>query len=519
MFRRFVALRRSLLASVAGLLAAAPALAQEAAPLAASPTPTAATAPAARPSPWGHHFHASAAERFVVDKASPLDVLPVEAGDPDQQLQDNTWDQRLRLAAEWKWLRPSGFLRVTEARVEADVRSVSYDQLRLGETSFLLRRAWLEATTLAGQFAVGRTLSTWGLGLLAQDGVDDPMQFGVRRGGNIVHRAQYAILPAALLQKGDPIGAFPLALAVAYDDVVSDDLVLYNGDKARQVVGAVLYRGPELQTGGYAVFRKQEDRNGLELNATILDAFVSWTRKLGDYRLQLAGEGVYLTGDTTWLRNANTPKGMDVQQYGGLARMELERGTLRLRVDGGYASADSRPLDDTLRNFRMAADYRAGLVLFQQVQRRNALVAQDRLSDPRYSANPPEGVERVRTDGAVTQAVFLHPVVRAQATQHVALLFGAVWAEAPADVADPFRTYMAGGTATGPRGAARKRGLGTEFDAGLEVKVPIWSDNVHFLGRVDAGVWLPGDAFDDANGNPASAVGAVQGQLGLIATL
>jgi hypothetical protein len=495
-----------------GLLGSVSAQAQ-AADLAEGTTPTAAK------SPFGHHLHISAVDRVVVDQASPVEVRPIEAGDPDRNEQDTVWDQRLRLSAEWRWMQPTGFVRIAEAHLQADLRTLSYNQLRLGEKGFLLRRAWAEVTTLAGQFAVGRTLSTWGLGLIAQAGDDDPLQFGVRRGGNIVHRAQYAILPGALFHKGDPFKAFPLALAIAYDDVVTDDLVQYNGDEAQQVVAAALYRGKELQAGAYGVWREQKDRNGLRLDVTIVDAFAAYGRKFGDVGIKLAAEGVYIFGTTTWLRSANTPDGSDVAQVGGLARAEVTAKNVTVRLDAGYASGDSRPLDDTLRNFRMAADYRAGLVLFQQVQRRHGLTAEQRLSDPRYSANPPEGVERVRTDGAVTQALFLHPVVRAQATEHLALLFGAVYAEAPADVADPFQSYLAGGTPTGPRGAKNKRSLGTEFDAGIELRLPLWGKEIQLLSRVDAGVWLPGDAFDDANGKPASAVGAVQGQLAVEITL
>ena len=143
------------------------------------------------------------------------------------------------------------------------------------------------------------------------------------------------------------------------------------------------------------------------------------------------------------------------------------------------------------------------------------------LGDPRFTNGAPAGVEHVDTHGAVTQAMYLHPVFRVQPFSHklsrLSLLFGAVIARAPDVVADPYQSYLNGGVPTGPRGAKQQSYLGTEFDSGLQYQAPI-APGLDVLMRVDVGVLFPGHAFDAADGTPAPAVGAVDSQIALRGT-
>ncbi len=464
----------------------------------------------------GWHGKAWLRQRFVADSASLVEASGPEPAEALRLTSPTEVEARSRVGGEGGWRSASGFLRAIKGEFELEIRSWDRPEPALRDGPTLLRRASVEATTLAGQFTFGRTQSTWGLGLLAQDGTEDPMQFGVRRGGSTVTRLGYALLPAALWQGGDPTHAFPLAVAVAYDWVARDDLAAYPGDEANNAIAALLYRGPELQAGVYGVLRNQTDANNLPMQAQIVDGFLRWRRHNGPRNyLELAAEGVMVRGETGWMATPSQPGKKNVDQLGGVARVEFgQRRGSSFRLETGTASADSRPGNDTLRNFRMANDYRVGLVMFPVAQRLLSAQAAANLADLRYSAHAPAGLERVNTDGAVTQATYLHPVLRVEPGKNQAILLGALWASSPSDAADPFRSWLAGGEAVGPRGAVAKRNLGLELDAALESKARLayWAELVL---RLDAGVWFPGDVFDDASGRPMAAVGAWQGALQL----
>ena len=469
-----------------------------------------ATATNETPLRSGLRWHINGAWRLAGDRVTPIDV---NAPDPTHIAPNDVGEHRLRLGGDVEYAQTEGFVRSLAAQVQADFRQSNYTIDT--PDGFLMRKAFAEATTLAGRLGAGRTTQHWGLGLVAQDGVDDPMQFGMKHGGGIVDRVQYAILPAALFSKGDPLEAFPLALAVAYDRVRLDDMARTDSDVAHHWLAALLYQGKDLQAGLYGVKRDQKDAAGLGLDAWIGDAYASygaWTNT--GWRLSVAGEVAVVSGTTTWLRTITQPDHLNVAQWGGVIRGEAAHKQVKLRLEGGIASGDDRPFDNTLHNFQFASDYHVGLVLFSQYMRQQSRNTMSNLGDPRYTNGAPAGAERVETHGAVTQAMYVHPVVRVEATKRLAVMAGAVLARSPVEVADPFQTYMAGGVPAGPRGAKRQQDLGLEFDTAVEWNQPM-AVGLSLLARVDAGVLLPGHAFDAADGTAASAVAAVQGQVAL----
>ena len=476
-----------------------------------APVPAVSTLPTGpTASPW--RFHSEIEQRFVGEKTSLVEALGPLPTELTRLGPTGGLEARSRAGFDLSFVSSGRWMRKAQVEVLAQMRYWDLPRAPLDASQLSLLRAKAELTTLAGQFTLGRTASQWGLGVLATDGGYDPMQFGAKMGENAVTRLGWAILPAALFTADDPYTAFPLAIAVAYDQVARDDLAPFAGDRATNLIGALLYRGTELQAGAYVVRRNQTDPAALDLQATVTDGFVRYRKTARHGWVEFAAEGVYAKGHTAWLKSPAQPDGLDIAQWGGIARVEIGRRRGALRLEAGAASADALPLNGTLRSFRFAADHHVGLVLFGQVQRQLSVQAQHNLSDPRFSGQGPAGVERVPTLGAVTQATYLHPVVRVQPYKNVAILLGGVWAQSPADVADPFRSFLNGGKATGPRGAVGKRDLGMELDAAIEC-------SAHFLAglvavaRVDAGVWFPGDAFDDAHGQPMAAVGALQAQV------
>lgn len=449
-------------------------------------------------------------QRAVADGVSPVEAMGPAASEILRLTPPLEVEFRTRVGGSAVWSAPSGFVRKLDARLEGELRVWDRPDPALRDGPWLLRRGGVELTTLAGQFTLGRTLSTWGLGLLAQDGTDDPLQFGVRRGGNVVTRLGWGFLPAALWHTGDPLQAFPLAIALAYDWVARDDVAFFPGDSARNAIAAVLYRGTALQAGVYGVLRDQRDAQGLQLDARIVDGYVKYRRDGGHHRyLEVAAEGAWTQGRTGWLKTVQQVQGVDIAQWGGVARIETGNRRAVFRLEGGLASADGRPLDGTLRNQRFNSDYRVGLVMFPQAQRILSEQTAANLGDPRYVQSAPAGIERLRTEGAVTQALYLHQVTRLQPMRHLAVLVGGTVAHSPTAVADPFRTWLAGGVPTGPRGGRGARDLGFELDAGVELS--------HRLGRwlhgalaIQGGFWVPGKAFDDATGQRMAAVAAWQ---------
>lgn len=458
----------------------------------------------------GLRWHIDGTWRLGGERVSPIDV---NAPDPVRLSPPDTGEQRIRLGGDVAYAWPQGFVRSLSAQVQADFRQ-SNDTVDTPD-GFLLRKAFGEATTLAGQFSGGRTTNHWGLGLVAQDGVDDPMQFGFKHGGGVVDRVQYAILPAAIFAKGDPLDAFPLAIAVAYDWVRQDDLVRLDTDIAHNWLAALLYQGKDLQAGFYGVKRDQRDAAGLGLDAWITDFYGNYgaTTRTG-WRLSIASEVAVVSGTTTWLRTVTQPDHLDVAQWGGVIRGEAAHKGIKFRLEGGYASGDDRPFDGTVHNFEFASDYHVGLVLFSQYMRQISRQTMANLGDPRFSNGAPAGVEHVDTHGAVTQAMYLHPVLRVEPTERLAVMAGAVLARSPEATADPFQTYLAGGVPTGPRGAKNQQDLGLEFDTAVEWNQPV-AAGLSVLARIDAGVLLPGHAFDAADGTAAPAVAAAQGQFAL----
>ncbi len=472
-----------------------------------------ATATDEAPLRSGLRWHINGAWRLAGDHVTGIDV---NAPTPTRLTPDDTGEHRLRLGGDVEYAIKEGFVRGLAAQVQADFRQSNYTV----DTAdgFLMRKAFAEATTLAGRLSAGRTTQHWGLGLVAQDGVDDPMQFGMKHGGGIVDRVQYSILPAAIFHSGDPLEAFPLALAVAYDRVRLDDMARLDSDIAHHWLAALLYRGKELQAGLYGVKRDQKDAAGLGLDAWIGDAYAeysSWSKT--GWKLGVSGEVAVVSGTTTWLRTLAQPDHLDVAQWGGVIRGDASHKQLKLRLEAGIASGDDRPFDSTLHNFQFASDYHVGLVLFSQYMRQQSRNTMANLGDPRFTNGAPAGVEHVDTHGAVTQAMYLHPVVRVEPFKRLAVMVGAVWARSPVEVADPFQTYLAGGVPAGPRGAKRQVDLGLEFDSAIEWNQPL-AVGLSLLARVDGGVLLPGHAFDAADGTAASAVAAVQGQLALRGT-
>ncbi len=476
-------------------------------------------------------FDARVEARSTQTSVSAIEAPGPAAGDADRLPSSSLLESRLRAGGALTWHLGNAWLQQLQLSVQADLFSgprsaegvpsrLDADALFAADRSpwaleqHLVRRFAVEADGRWGRVAVGRQVSTWGLGLLAQSGDDEPYQFGLKRRGAVVDRAQIALLPAGLVGDGSALGFLPLALVFAADDVVDDDLASKRaGDSAQQLIAAALLRYPELEFGAYGVRRWQTDSQKLGLEATVGDVYARWKHAFGKTRVQVATEWLMIRGTTTWFRTATSPDELNVAQHGGLVRVRVERGAFGLQLDGGLASGDDSPFDDTISNFKMARDLRVGLVLFGEMWRRQSANIVANLADPRYSGGAPAGADRFASNGSATGARWLSATLRAK-VDRVTFLTGVLAADAPVPLVDPHRTGLAGGALTGPRGGAASRDLGWELDAAVQYDQPLGA-GLSLRARLDLGVAFPGMAFAAADGSPSAAAGAAVGQLAL----
>ena len=459
---------------------------------------------------------------------------------------------RLRIAPGFSYERASGFLRLVKIKLEGDLLdgdhafSPQFREVLAFETrprygsdlfdadNILLRQAYVAVGTTAGHLKIGRQVSNWGLGLVAGDGTARPMTFGMSRWGDVVDRAQLVVKPVGLFT-GDP-KQNPLYLVGAVDRVWRDDTADQEQDgHTFNFIGSALVRFPWIQGGFYMVRRHQSYREQplawdceggscaqdtglnaerLDTRAWVLDAFLSVERGFGPVRVYGAGEAAWILGDTELFHSADIDRHR-LEEVGFVARAGVEYGMADLRLEFGYASGDTDSADDRIRGFSFDRDYRVGLVLFPQYLARLTAISAWNLSRPEYSHMAPAGVSHLPTDGALTNALYVNPVLKLAPTDRLHVLIGLLWARAEERAYDPFQSNMvAGSEVKGWRGAPRKRALGWEVDlaVGYDWDLAGWA----YLRTVLEAGWLrPGDAFETADGSAARDAGMVQARLEL----
>jgi len=252
----------------------------------------------------------------------------------------------------------------------------------------------------------------------------------------------------------------------------------------------------------------------LETRAWVLDGFLEIDHSFGSLRVYGAGEAAWILGETELFRNADFDRHR-LEEVGFVARAGLEYGMANLRLEVGYASGDTDSGDDRIRGFSFDRDYRVGLVLFPHYLARMTAISAWNLSRPEYSHVTPAGITRLPTDGAITNALYVNPVLKLAPTDRLHVLIGLLWARTEELAYDPFHSNMvAGSEVQGWRGAMREKALGWEVDLAVAYEWDLagWA----WLRTVVEGGWLrPGAAFETADGNAARDAGVVQARLEL----
>lgn len=362
-----------------------------------------------------------------------------------------------------------------------------------------------------GALTVGAQGFSWGTGILANDGAGDPA-FGDPNQGNVVLRLLGATQPWSRGGGAQPVRA--LALFAAVDLVLRDDAAfLYAGDVAVQGVLGLRTRSTWLDAGVLGTARFQRDRRDpnhpgearTEVLVFPVDAYarVRLLPPSGATHVAVEAEGVHLAGRTDRAYGELTADGSRIAAFGVLGRVRLDHDPSRFTatVEGGLASGDRDVRDDVVRSFSFHSDHNVGLVLFDHVLPLVTAQSADLTADPALTATPPAGARHTINQGAVSNAVYVFPVVRWRPHPWVELRGGYVGAWAATDVVDVYQTGLNGGWPVGlggvpvdGAGGRGSRSYGHEGDLAVRVDVPLR----HGLGLhvgAEGGVLAPGDAF------------------------
>ena len=363
------------------------------------------------------------------------------------------------------------------------------------------------STLLVG---AGVMTSHWGLGLVANDGAHDwepgSARFVDPRGGDRVLRGFVATGPHTSLG---------LVAMVGVDRVLDDDSLLVQeeiaagkggpGDTANQLVGAVSIGQPGTTWAGlYVAYRGQTTADGRGLKVTVIDASVMAHREVFTRaKLSLGAEAAFIAGESSLAPTPDYPS-QRVSQLGVAARAGLDLGGYGAALDGLFASGD-RNLDDGSQNaFRADPNYELGLLLFRQVLAAQTGRAPVVAGDPLLVGAPAPGLDRFPTRGAATNTFAVFPRAFVRPVDGVEVYGGVLVAWAQVPPVDPFNTRVAGGTLRDALDGAPGNFLGTELDLGARGRFLVFGTELT-LG-LEAGYFLPGDAFRDAAGKPMAPV-------------
>ena len=344
--------------------------------------------------------------------------------------------------------------------------------------------------TLAG----GIMTSQWGLGLLANSGEETwtpgSAAFVDPRGGDVVLRGLVATGPWT---EGK-------LTVYGFADRVREDLTLRPGDEANQYGGGARLGDEDNSVGVYFVRREVTAVDGDELRVNAVDVAGGYLLELGEaYDLKLEGEIALVAGEADFASSVDFPI-HDVLQLGGAVRGTFAASRWGAVLDAIWASGDQNLDDNQINNFRADPNYEMGLLLFREVMATQSGRAPVTASNPELVGEPAEDLDRLPTQGSVTNTVAFFPRAYWQPLKGFELYGGPLFAFADSAVVDPLNTRLNGGEPHNALGGIGGRFLGTELDLGARAHLNLPREQMLSAG-IEAAVLLPGNAFRDAAGD------------------
>ncbi|MBM4387827.1 MAG: hypothetical protein FJ088_08820, partial [Deltaproteobacteria bacterium] len=278
-----------------------------------------------------------------------------------------------------------------------------------GRGRFDLRKAYISWKMDAGVLRFGQQASNFGLGLIANSGDGEDDWFSDNGLGDISERFMFITTPLIIFSNSD--WAKSVYLAFGADLVYRDDNAdLMDGDTAYQGVASLMYNTEDIKAGFYLAVRRQEDDKGTILNANAYDLYFDFKKNLTDQLSFSAGfEGAVISGYTDRVISYGARKGLDILSAGAVLKTGIAHKGLSLNFDAlfGYASGDNNPSDSETRAFFFDPDFKAGMILFEEVLARATARTTEIVTDPELMGYPPIGVSAIPTDGSITNAFFI----------------------------------------------------------------------------------------------------------------
>jgi hypothetical protein len=301
-------------------------------------------------------------------------------------------------------------------------------------------RAWGEAYTPIGRFALGRMPMQWGAGLLWNDGNDPDDEYGDT---------------ADRLQFSTRVG--PVFVLAAYD--VQFEGFLGAEDDMQSASLGLGYRTETAGVGLLNIYRYQPSETYQSYTGDI------WGfAELGPVRAELEVVGVFGGGD---LSTGATD--VDIMAFGGMLDLGYRMDKLTIGLQGGFATGDTDPDDEKIRTFSFDRDHNVSLLLFEETLptlQTNVL----------NESNGGRSTEAALTSDGLSNVLYLRPSVRYQVLPELR-------AEA---------SWLTATMAAGPPSADGRKGYGNEIDLSLR-----YDPHPHVWVQGTAGILLPGRYFTE----------------------
>lgn len=301
-------------------------------------------------------------------------------------------------------------------------------------------RAWAEAFTPVGRFAVGRMPMEWGSGILWNAGNDPDDEYG-----DTADRIQFSTR----------VG--PVFVMAAYD-VQFEGFVGAEDDMQSASVG-VGYRTETAGVGLLNVYRFQPSEEYQAYTGDIW-AFT----ELGPVRAELEVVGVFGSGNLS--TGAND---VDILAFGGMLDLAYATDKLTVGLQGGFATGDKDPNDEKINTFSFDRDHNVALVLFEET-------LPTLQTSVLNTSNAGRTTDAALTADGLSNVLYLRPSVKYH-------LFPELEAEL---------SWFTGMMAAGPESTEGRTGYGNEFDLSFR-----YDPHPHVWVQATGGVLLPGAYFSE----------------------
>lgn len=253
------------------------------------------------------------------------------------------------------------------------VVSPTYDDEALASNAIAVTRAWAEVYTDFGRLRFGRVPLHWGAGMLLNDGLAPNAEYG-----DTADRVQFT----------SRVGL--LYLMAAWD--VQYEGYLNAPDDMQTLNGAIAYLSETVNVGFYNRYRYQPAES---FNAYTGDLW--FEALLGPARVQGEVAAVFGGGDLE--TGANDIR---IGAVGALLQGDLDLDRFGGGLEGGLATGDGDPDDDTIRTFTFDRDHNVSLLMFEEpLPTLEATSANE--------TNAGRETDAVRTGEGIRNALYLRP--------------------------------------------------------------------------------------------------------------